>query len=516
MKTHLVQVAPFDDNVSVRDKMAWGKSDRILIVWPRSRTATLDRRLDAEMIKRRADELGAQLAFVARSRDVRYHAKALGIPVFRTMRDAQNRPWPPRPRDRGFFRRSQDYRGDPDGLPDDLYQSRQRARAAGNSFLAGGGPDWIRHPLARSTLLTIGLMAVLSIAAFLLPSAEVRLTPELRNQQLTFVASTGPTIEAINVGGGVPAQPITVVLGGRATVETTGSVELPHQRATGRVDFTNLTDQPIVIPAGTIVADAANGLRFRTTEQGLLGSEAGSQATVSAEAVQPGPEGNVQAGAIDSVEGTLGLQMRAANQGPFLGGNNQTLRAVTELDRGQAFRSLVDELRLSAADEILLTLDAEDILISQTPFLVNTLEETYSAGPGEPGDILEASARLEFQALVVDFADLEALAVIVLDSALDQNFTAQPETLAIEVIEILAVSDDGRAEWQMRASRDTIAVLTGGDVINQVSGQPQPVARDRLSRLFLLAEPAEIDVTPTWWPRLPFLGFRIDVIENER
>ena len=233
MKTHLVQVAPFDDIISIRDKMAWGKSDRILIIWPRSRTATMERRLDIQMLKRRADELGAQLAFVAKSREVRFHAKILDIPVFRSARAAQNDSWPVRSRDRGFYRREQKYRGDPDGVPDDFHSTRQRVRKASNSFLAGGGPRWMRHPLARSTWVTIGLMAVLAIAAVLLPSANIQLKPEIRTQDITFTASTGPTIGAINAGGGVPAEAISVIVEGRTSVETSGQVELPSQRASG-------------------------------------------------------------------------------------------------------------------------------------------------------------------------------------------------------------------------------------------------------------------------------------------
>ena len=48
MKTHVIQLEPHDDVISIRDKMSWAKTGRILLVFPtrvRSRFLTLDLRL---------------------------------------------------------------------------------------------------------------------------------------------------------------------------------------------------------------------------------------------------------------------------------------------------------------------------------------------------------------------------------------------------------------------------------------------------------------------------------------
>ena len=263
------------------------------------------------------------------------------------------------------------------------------------------------------------------------------------------------------------------------------------------------------------MAATQDGQRFRITQQAILSAESGSQSEVPAEAVLPGPDANIIAASIDAVEGSLGLRVTAANTGPFLGGSNQLLNAVTELDQSKAFRLLVDQLRLTAADEIDSIVSAEDILISHIPFLSSTLLESYSAASGEPTDILEVNAQLEFEALVVSFTNLEALAAIVLDSGLEPGFIALEPSLGIEVLEILTVDEDGSAEWRMRATRDSQAVLSNSGVLNQVAGQPLLTAEQRLNKLFFLAEPATVQVNPVWWPRLPFLGFRIEVVGIE-
>ena len=63
MKTQVIQLDPHDDGTSVRDKMSWAKSPRILLVYPR-RSRILARTLDLRLLQRHAATLGEQLAIV--------------------------------------------------------------------------------------------------------------------------------------------------------------------------------------------------------------------------------------------------------------------------------------------------------------------------------------------------------------------------------------------------------------------------------------------------------------------
>jgi hypothetical protein len=93
MKTQILHLEPHDDSVSAREKMSWTQAERILLVWP-SRGRLLNRRLDLVLLERQSKKMGAQLAFVTRDPDVRFHARQLSIPVYRTPTKAKKATWP--------------------------------------------------------------------------------------------------------------------------------------------------------------------------------------------------------------------------------------------------------------------------------------------------------------------------------------------------------------------------------------------------------------------------------------
>ena len=92
MKTQIVQLEPHDDYISIKDRMGWGQTTRVLLVWP-LRGEILRRRLDLTLIKRHSIALGSQLALVTRDRDVRHQADQLDIPVYRSVREAEQSRW---------------------------------------------------------------------------------------------------------------------------------------------------------------------------------------------------------------------------------------------------------------------------------------------------------------------------------------------------------------------------------------------------------------------------------------
>ncbi|HNO30793.1 MAG TPA: hypothetical protein PKI78_03330, partial [Anaerolineales bacterium] len=93
MKTKIITLESHDDLISVRDKLSWAKTPRILLVWPKYEKVTL-RLLDLKILQRHADSLGAQLGLVTRRFKVRRDAESLGIPVFASSAAAQKQIWP--------------------------------------------------------------------------------------------------------------------------------------------------------------------------------------------------------------------------------------------------------------------------------------------------------------------------------------------------------------------------------------------------------------------------------------
>jgi len=81
MKTQVIHLDPHDDLISIRDRMAWAKTPRILLVWPKRGHVGV-RPLDLTLLRRHAEALGAELGIVTRNGEIRAAARELGIPFF--------------------------------------------------------------------------------------------------------------------------------------------------------------------------------------------------------------------------------------------------------------------------------------------------------------------------------------------------------------------------------------------------------------------------------------------------
>src|SRR5262245_55284190 len=92
VKTQIITLESHDDLISVRDRMSWAKTPRILLVAPKFEKIVL-REVDLKVLQRHASSLGAQMGMVTRVRRVREDAESLGIPVFESTGQAQRDPW---------------------------------------------------------------------------------------------------------------------------------------------------------------------------------------------------------------------------------------------------------------------------------------------------------------------------------------------------------------------------------------------------------------------------------------
>lgn len=92
MKTQVIQVENDDDYISVRDKMNWSQTRRILLVFPASGT-NLIKHLDLTLIKRHASSLGAQIALVTVNPKIKLFARQVGISVYDDLILAQESEW---------------------------------------------------------------------------------------------------------------------------------------------------------------------------------------------------------------------------------------------------------------------------------------------------------------------------------------------------------------------------------------------------------------------------------------
>jgi hypothetical protein len=525
MKTYILQLEPHDDIISVRDKMNWAASARgnarILLVWPEARKLDpsrklLARRLDLTLVQRHGAILGAQLGLATRDPEVRYQALRLGIPVFKTLRKAQRPTWRVPRRFRFQIAR------DRSGISEPGINSRESDRPGTNGGqLPTPPPAQVSRlsPLVRATFFTLGVLALLSIAATLAPRALISLTPQTRVQEVVIDAWTAESVGSVeagaaNLSGAVPSRQATVIVEGRDSLTTSGSILLPDQAAIASIVFTNLTDQPVDIPLGTVVrGQGENPARFSITRLGTLEAGPGITLTLPARALAPGSQGNLPAHTLTAIEGLLGTQVSADNPQPSASGSDRQMPAPSAEDRRQLVLRLGHALEQTALSEVENDLAQGDLLIPSSLSLSRSLDESFQPAENEPADRLTLNMRLEYHALVVEERDLRALAQAVFDANLAEGFTPLPDSLAVEVMTVPEIAADGAYHWQLHGTRQILAQFSAAQVTQLALGQPVEQARARLATALSLESPPQIALIPDWWPRLPILPFRIQVIQ---
>lgn len=494
MKTQLIPLESHDDLISVRDRMSWAKTPRILLVWPKSERISL-RALDLKVLQRHAVALGAQLGLVTRHRDIRREAQALGIPVFGSTGEAQRIPWPERDlRGKREWRRPRR----------DLRRLRKQAWVREEA--------WRSHPATRILSFTLGVLAVLLLASLFIPRAEIVLTPEKQLQAVTLPVRADPSVGEVFITGNLPAYELRVVVNGTREALASGEIPVPKAKAEGVVTFRNLTEEEVTVPAGTVlISIGLPGARFVTLKVGELAGGLKATVDVPVQAEQPGAAGNVEAGTILAIEGSLGLQAAVSNAEPTTGGSDLVSPAATEADRERLRQALVDELQAKAQQQMQAQLAAEDVFFPDTLVLAQVLEETYDPPAGQPGRKVSLAMQVEFTALYASSADLAELAGAVLNASLPAGFVASNAPLALESLTSPATDADGVTRWNVRATRSIARGLDLARVIPLAQGRSPQAAGARLAESLSLAEEPGISVRPSWWPWLPLIPFNITV-----
>ncbi|MFC1997287.1 baseplate J/gp47 family protein [Chloroflexota bacterium] len=504
MKTQIVQLEPHDDYISVRDRMGWGQTTRVLLVWP-PRGDILHRRLDLILIKRFSIALGSQLALVTRDRNVRYQADQLNIPVYRSVQEAEQSRWR-RPR-----KRRKRSKSSPLSTPNivrrekpDLETMREQAHPS--------PPRWLTHPVVRISIFTIGVLSMLVVAAIFIPSAEIYITPASKTETITIDVSASTEHKSVDLSGAVPAYVESVVVEGRGRIPATGKTSIPKQSAIGQVTFTNLTDEDISLPLGVVVSTQDEPpVRFETTREALIPTGP-KGATVPIEAIQPGRVGNVSSERIIAIEGPLGLNLTTINKQRTVGGSDFTAATPSQDDYMKVYNQLFDSLAVTAQSEFEIIADPGDIPLSDSPINQQALEDSYHPELGEPADQLDLSLRAEFQFPYATGSDLDQLGRIVLDRHINEDFTPRPETLQITQLTQPVALSNGKVVWRMQASWQMGANLNVTKATSVILGLAPEQAHQQLEQLTLIEPGTEIRLTPDWWPRLPMLPFRVKII----
>jgi hypothetical protein len=348
----------------------------------------------------------------------------------------------------------------------------------------------------------------------LLPSAIVHISPQIQSQEITFQVEASESTQRMTLSGHLPIHPVSVIVEGQDSIDTSGNANIPDQAASGSAVFTNLTDRPVTIPAGTVITTRDASVRFATRRSGSLPAGPGQVMELPIEALQPGRQGNLPAGEIQAIEGSLGVDLTVTNPEPTTGGTDLDSPAPTPLDQSRLHNRLEAALKHSAIQEIQSNLDPGDVLLSEQLNQVQILEKIFEPPEFQPASQLNLRMRLEYQAPIVKESDLNSLAASILDASLPPGYVPLPGTLKIDNLTTPAGDDASTYQWQLKAQRQIGAQVLDEQATQLAVGLSPAQAGQRLVEALPLSEPPTITLFPSWWPRLPFLPFRISVMSE--
>ena len=491
MKTQIITLESHDDLISVRDRLSWAKTPRILLVWPKYEKVTL-RQVDLKVLQRHASSLGAQLGLVTRARRVRADAEALRIPVFESTGQAQRVAWP-RPRRRKWASRAPHK---------DLRERRE--------LVSAKEAAWRTHPVVRVGAFMVGVAAVLILVALFIPRAQVTLHPESKTQSVVLPVVAGPSVEAVFITGSIPAREKRVIVEGTQSVVVTGQGVTPQSQAKGTVTFRNLTQQAVTIPVGTVVRTVDN-VRFATTRAGEVPAGVDEALELPVEAVESGRSGNVEVETIVVVEGRLGLSLSATNPEPLTGGRETPSVQASDADRERAKDALMDSLEDEAHAQLAGELKNGDILFDDTFTVSQILAEVYDPPAGAAGTKLTLTMQVEFLILYANASDLTQLASLALNASIPSGFSAASDGLTLKLVTKPVLNDDV-TRWTVRAERRIVQQINYAQVTQMIQGTGSRRAQSLLERSLPLEDAPEINLFPTWWPWVPIVPFRISVV----
>jgi hypothetical protein len=493
MNDQVITLDKNDDILQVHSKIEWSDGRRVVLIVPRGCKA-LDAEHEMKLLRRWADEYDVQVALVSTSYVVEELAAAVGIPIFSSKEKAMTSEWRWQPRaGEPVVRRS---------TPLDEDAPTPRTPILDRLGLAG----WKLF----LTLLLFGFAVALlvAIASLLVPSATVTIYPQaivISDASDVILDPTVTTIDHINAI--VPAGNYRKAISGTVTVNTSRVATAPADHATGIVTFNNVQGTEVTIPLGTVVATTSGVTqRYSTTITATLPAGFNARVNVPVRALRPGPDGNVRPLQINLIEGPLSANARVVNLEALSGGTIKDVKIVSFDDRRIARERQSAQLKAKAL-QVLKSAAEDNVYVVPASIDVIVLGETFDHPVDDPSDTLTLKTDAVASGIYADYADLETFAERRLLTKIPAGYTELPGTLRVEA-DPNARMEANSVILKVRSALLATPIIDRGKLLDGLNDMPVNQAIQEISKRVKLAAPPEIKITPSWWARMPFFGFR--------
>jgi hypothetical protein len=325
--------------------------------------------------------------------------------------------------------------------------------------------------------------------------------------------TASPSVDTVFITGNIPAREKRLIVDGTQTVVVTGEGVTPQSKAKGNVIFRNLTQQSVSVPTGTVVK-TSNNIRFVTTRSSEVDAGVGKLLELPIEAAEAGLSGNVEAKTIEVVEGRLGLSLSVTNPEATTGGREFPSLQASDSDRERAKDQLRKSLEKEARTKLADQMSPGDMLFDDTLAVSQIISEVYDPPAGAAGTKLTLTMQVEFSALYASAQDLTELGSLALNASLPSGFhpAADSEAITIKPVMKPTLRTDDSAHWSIRAERQIFQQINTSQVTQLIQGIRSQRVKSVLEKNLPLQSSPKIQLSPSWWPWVPIVPFRISVV----
>ena len=146
---------------------------------------------------------------------------------------------------------------------------------------------------------------------------------------------------------------------------------------------------------------------------------------------------------------------------------------------------------------------------------MRVVSESYHPEDLQPASELELTLRLDFTAPYVAAEDIDEFANSILDANLPPGYTAIPGSMKVNQLSTPVFDNGVTNSWQVQLSRALQSEPSSEEAINLVLGRKPEQASQLLVDNLAISGVPRFETSPTWWPVIPFISIRIDVISTE-
>lgn len=225
-------------------------------------------------------------------------------------------------------------------------------------------------------LVLVVIGTILAVCLYKIEKAEIKLLVRPLAVEKEFEFSVSTKVAEVDPEKMIlPAQTVEAEVRGEKGADVKGK-KIVGDKATGEIVVYNRTDQPKDFSKGQVVKGPAD-LKFVFKEDVEVASKTADlekgidkwgEAKVKVEAIDIGPQYNLEASSTLVLENFSTATILVKNPGAFSGGTSREIQAVSKEDRENLQKQLTEELTKKAQEEIKGKISSTDYL------LINSLE----------------------------------------------------------------------------------------------------------------------------------------------